>query len=195
MNKNMQDNNNHSLIGSKMTKALLYIAVLNLLFSAVSSKKIWIENNNNNKSENKRNLQYALNSIYYNIAYPANDITGTGDKLKDAPYKVLCKILSCVSGCCVGEIDNMRCGAATDCQVYSDYAKVPGMVAAIVVPIVVFILLFAFCFYLVKYKKYSLSKALCMCLGALFIVTIPVVLYYLLCKKDNNVTSKNNKER
>lgn len=192
-----QDYNNiFSLKGSKLKKAFLYISLLNLLFLAISAKKIWIENSLQKQIEPKRNLQYSLNSIYYNIAYPANDITGTGDKLKDVPYKVLCKILSCVSGCCVGEIDNMRCGLAADCKVYSDYSKVPGMVAAIVIPIGVFILLVAFCFYLVKYRKYSFAKSFCMCFGCLCVVAIPFVLYYLFCKKnDNGDSSKNNKER
>lgn len=177
-----------------MKKILLYIALFNVLFSVISLKKISNEYNRQQKESN-RNLQYALNSIYYNKVYPANDITGTGDKLKDVPYKVLCKILNCVSGCCVGEIDNMRCGAAADCKVYSDYSKLPGMIAAIVVPIGFFILLVAFCYYLMKYRKYSFSSAFCMCLGFLFILTIPLVLYYLLCKKENRVGSKTINKR
>jgi len=195
MQKNMQEN--HSVKALNMKKALFYIALLSLIFSsAVSSKKIWIESSQQ-QSEPKRDLQFAMNSIYYNIPYPANDLTGTGDKLKDVPYKVLCKILSCNSGCCVGELDNMVCGSADNCQVYSNYAKIPGVVAAIVVPIGVFILLVAFCIYLVKYQKYTLCGAVCMCFGCLFIVTIPLVLYYLFCKKNDSVTPKNsnNKER
>lgn len=173
---------------------ILIIALANIFIPAINSKKIWVQEQENNLS-NKRNLQYGLNSIYYNIAYPANDITGTGDRLKDVPYKVLCKILSCVSGCCVGEIDNMRCGLAADCKVYSDYANLPGMIAAIVVPIGVFFLLIAFSFYLVKFKKYSCCGAFCMCAGLVFIVTIPIVIYYLFFKKYYSVTSKNPKER
>ena len=191
MKNNMQDYFKKQL---KLKEILFYIALVNLLFSAISTEKVWIEMKNQ-QFEPKRNLQFSLNSIYYNIVYPANNITGTGDKLKDVPYKVLCKVLSCVSSCCVGEIDNMQCGAAADCKVYSNYVKMPGIIAAIVVPGGVFILLIAFCIYLMKYLKYSFCGALCMCFGILFVVSIPVVLYYLLCKKDNSVTSKNLKER
>jgi len=192
MKKYMKDY--YSIKRPNMKKALLYMFLLNVLLSAVCLKKIWIDNSREN-NEPRRNLQYSLNSIYYNIVYPANDITGTGDKLKDVPYKVVCKILNCVSGCCVGEIDNMRCGAIADCKVYSDYSKVPGMIAAIVVPIGVFILLAALFYYLLKHRKYSCSTAFCMCLGCIFVITIPIVLYYLLFKKENSVTPKNNKER
>ena len=191
MKNNMQDYFKKQL---KLKEILFYIALVNLLFSAISTEKVWIEMKNQ-QFEPKRNLQFSLNSIYYNIVYPANNITGTGDKLKDVPYKVLCKVLSCVSGCCVGEIDNMRCGAAADCKVYSNYAEMPGIIAAIVVPIGVFILFIAFCIYLMKYRKYSFCGALCMFFGILFVVSIPVVLYYLFCKKDNSATSKSHKER
>ena len=136
------------------------------------------------------------NSIYYNLAYPANNITGTGDVLKDVPFRVLCMLLACNSGCCVGEIDNMRCGLAADCQVYLDYSKIPGMVVAIVVPIGVFILLTALFIYLNRFKKYSCCSAFCMCLGCLLVITIPVVIYYLLCKKQkDSVTPDKGKEK
>ena len=177
----------------KVRNILFYIALFNILFATITSKKISTENLENQK-QNKRNLQYAMNSIYYNLMYPANDITGTGDKLKDVPYKVLCKILACNSGCCVGEVDNMRCGVADDCKVYSNYAGIPGMVIAIVVPIAVFlILVFLFVFFM-KYKKYSCVKSFCLCLGCLFIVTIPIVIYFYFCKKEASVTP-NKKEK
>lgn len=177
---------------SKKRNILFLMFLLNIIFSTICSKNVNFQNIDT-PANKIRNLQYALNSIYYNIVYPANDITGTGDRLKDVPYKVLCKIMSCNTGCCVGEIDNMRCGVQSDCKTYSDYSKIPGMVAAIVIPIAVFLILIAFFVFLTKFKKYSVGGAFCMCFGCLFVITIPVVIYYF-CKNDTSVTPK-NKER
>ncbi len=184
---------NKTLI-NKPRKILFYFAILSLIFCNVYSKKIYHQANEN--KNDKRNLQFSLNSIYYNLPYPANDITGTGDKLKDVPFRVLCKILACESKCCVGEIDNIRCGLLEDCLIYSDYSKIPGMICAIVIPIGVFIILVFLFVFLLKYKKYDWSVALCMCLGCLFILTIPVVIYYYFSRRNSAVTvSEKNKER
>jgi len=179
--------------GSNTRKICIYISILSVILSVFSSQRV-LRNELQTKTKN-RNLQYAANSIFYNLAYPANNITGTGDLLKDVPFKVLCKLLACNSGCCVGEIDNMRCGIANDCQVYLDYSKIPGMVVAIVVPIAVFLILTALFVFLYKFKNYSCCSAFCMCLGCLFIVTIPVVVYLLLSKKKDSVTPNKTKER
>jgi len=144
--------------------------------------------------QKERNLQYNFKSIYYNIVYPANDITGTGDKLKDVPYKVLCKIMKCESGCCVGEIDNMRCGLEEDCKIYTNYSNLPGLVAAIIVPIGVFFVFLLLFIFLTKYKKYNCGKTLLICLACLFVVTIPIVIYFMI-RIDKSVTPDKNIER
>lgn len=189
-------------INQKLTntrKILLYISILSVFLSIFHTKSVPLNtelNTHETKQTKLRNLQYALNSIYYNLAYPANNITGTGDLLKDVPFKVLCKLLACNSGCCVGEIDNMRCGLAADCQVYLDYSRIPGTIVAIVVPIAVFILLTALFVFLFMYRKYSFCSAFCMCFGCLIVVTIPVVVYYLFCRKQkDSVTPQKNKEK
>lgn len=186
---------NFNLKGSNIRKMLFFTAILSVVFSVFPAKKFYLSENESLSKQKNRNLQYAVNSIYYNLAYPANNITGTGDLLKDVPFKVLCMLLACNTGCCVGEIDNMRCGLAADCQVYLDYSKIPGMVAAIVVPIGVFLLLTALFIYLHRFRKYSCCSAFCMCLGCLFVITIPIVAYYIFCKKQESVTPEKIKEQ
>lgn len=187
-------NSNSNYLSKSLTRQLLfYVSLFSVLLTTFQAKRVLIAENNHEIKQKNRNLQYALNSIYYNLVYPANNITGTGDFLKDVPYKVQCMILACNSGCCVGEIDNMRCGLASDCQIYLDYSKLPGMVAAIVIPIGVFVLLVAFFVYLNKFRKYSCSGAFCMCLGCLFVVTIPFVLYHLFFKKQKEYVTPGEK--
>lgn len=183
----------HFSKGNKLCKILFYLTLVNIIFSTISTKKVYFQHETLN--ENKRNLQYALQSVYYNIVYPANDITGTGDRLKDVPYKVLCKLMTCETGCCVGEIDYMSCGLASDCKLYSDYSKIGGMVAAIVIPIGVSILLILLFIFFLKVKKYSCGSSFCLCFGCLFIVPIPFVLYYCFCKKNSSVTPEGKKDR
>ena len=194
MNKSQSDFNYTKQ--SNTRKILFYISMLSVIFSTFSAKKRYVSDSEVQSKKKGRNLQYALNSIYYNLMYPANNITGTGDLLKDVPFKVLCMILACNSGCCVGELDSMRCGLAADCQVYLDYSRIPGMVVAIVVPIGVFVMLFALFVYLYKYKKYTCGGAYCMCLGCLFVITIPIVIYYFFFKKQQeSVTPGKMKEK
>jgi len=183
----------HFSNGKKLTKLIFYLTLVNIIFSIITSKKINFQPEYHN--QNIRNLQYAIHSVYYNIVYPANDITGTGDKLKDVPYKVLCKLKSCDTGCCVGEIDYMSCGLASDCRIYSDYSKIGGMVAAIVIPIGVSILLILLFVFLFKVKKYTCGSAFCLCLACLLIIPIPIVLYYCFCKKNSSVTTEDKKDR
>jgi hypothetical protein len=47
-----------------------------------------------------------------------NDITGTGNKLKDTTYNSLCVLLNCPFVCCDGPIDQMKCGDAKSCNDY-----------------------------------------------------------------------------
>ena len=67
---------------SILKKSLL----ISLIFSILFSSSLTYE-------EKKRNLQdldyikFSSNSIYYKLEYMINDITGTGNKLKDIPYR------------------------------------------------------------------------------------------------------------
>lgn len=47
-----------------------------------------------------------------------NDVTGTGNKLKDIAYISACMSLQCEFVCCKGSINEMKCGDKQDCMVY-----------------------------------------------------------------------------
>lgn len=166
------------------TKRLLLIFSFIYLTSLISSSftKTSLEN-----VPQKRNLSYNIGSIYYELLYPLNDLTGTGDRLKDVPYKVQCKLLKCESGCCVGEIDKMRCGPDADCAIYLDSVNVG--ITQIVVPVVVGLFLI-FLILVITFKivfKFSICASICLSLGCISIVLIPFVIYFI-CKEKKNVT-------
>ncbi len=134
------------------------------------------------KETNERSLQYVQYSskgIYYLLDYPKNDITGTGDKLKDVPYRALCSIMACESNCCTGEIDNMICGTAQECKAFLDSTRRGNVAAAVVIPIAVtFIFLVAF-FLLWKKFKVLLSLSALLAFICMFVITIPFVIWYV----------------
>ena len=131
---------------------------------------------------NTRNLQdyikYSSGGVYYLIDFPKNDITGTGDKLQDVPYKTLCIIKNCPSTCCTGEINELVCGTQEQCKQFYDNSIVGNVVAAIILPIFFIAIFFiAFhCFYK-RSKNWALSALLAFC--CMFILTIPIVIWYI----------------
>lgn len=131
---------------------------------------------------NQRNLQYVefwSEGIYYLLDFPKNDVTGTGDKLQDVPYKALCIIKACENSCCTGEINQMQCGTADQCREFLDSTKKGNVAAAVVVPIIVTAIFFIAFF--VMWKKFNVAWELSGLLAfiCMFIVTIPFVLLYL----------------
>jgi hypothetical protein len=172
-------------------KKIVFIILFLYIITFTSTKST----NQLNNYKQSRNLQYSIGSVYYELQYPLNDLTGTGDRLKDVPYKVKCKILACETGCCVGEIDKMSCGPQMDCAIYLD--KLNNMTISIVVPVVIgFFVIFAILlFTFLKIYKIPLFTSICLSLGCLSIILIPWVIYFVY-KKNKNVTSneKNLKE-
>lgn len=141
-----------------------------------------------------RNLQYAQFSssgIYYNLEFQKNDITGTGDKLLDNPYKTLCYIKKCVSGCCIGEINDLQCAKAEDCKIFFDSTKKGKIAAAIVVPIIVTSIFFI-SFFVYKKLKIDTKISLVMAFYSIFVITIPFIILYI--NKSSN-KNENNKEK
>jgi hypothetical protein len=96
----------------------------------------------NSYSEDEiRNLQAAKarttsKSIYYSVPFTYNNITGTGNKLRDDAYRVICKSLNCESGCCAGDTNSMRCGVTEDCLKWVNWVK--SWTIAIIVLVVAF---------------------------------------------------------
>lgn len=143
----------------------------------------------------QRSLQYvefSSNGIYYLLEYQKNDITGTGDKLQDVPYKALCIIKACENSCCTGDITNMQCGTAEECKTYFDSTRRGNVAAAVIIPIAVTVIFFLVFFLL--WKKYNVSWDLSALLSfiCMFVITIPFVIWYVKKYKplDENSTDK-----
>lgn len=180
---------NISLKSTPKTMMCLISFLCLLSFSSTST-----QNHQLNFLQQSRNLQYSLGSIYYELAYPINNLTGTGDRLKDVPYKVQCKIKQCDSGCCVGEIDSMVCGLASDCAVYLEKSREPSLIIGIVVPfslLIIFLILF-----IIFRKGYNVptGKSMLYALLCLTIVLIPFIAYWIYKNKENVTTSKKQRE-
>lgn len=151
---------------------------------------------NQNPLENpKRFLQYSLGSIYYETENPINNLTGTGDRLKDVPYKVLCRIKQCESGCCIGEIDNMLCGPADRCALYLEESKFPGLIMGIIIPVVLFIIFVVLFLTFKKNYKMKTCRSVCFALCVLTIILIPYVIYWMYKNGVCDCDEKDNKAK
>ena len=130
----------------------------------------------------QRSLQYmefSPKGIYYLLDYPKNNITGTGDKLQDVPYKALCVIKACDSACCIGNIDSLQCGTAEECKAYVDSTKRGNVAAAVIIPIAVTVIFFVALILLRKKFKVAWDLAALLAFICMFVVTIPFVILYL----------------
>jgi hypothetical protein len=143
-----------------------------------------------------RNVQYydyikfTSDSIYYKLEFIINDITGTGNKLKDVSYKSLCITKNCPYICCIGDIDAMTCGAQEQCKKFYDVSIVGNVIASVIFP-VFFALTFLIFFYF--FNKYSNNKPLSALLAfcCIFIITIPIVFFYIIKFKAFEKIDKN----
>ena len=141
-----------------------------------------------NKTPESRNLQYSMGSIYYELEFPINNLTGTGDRLKDVPYRALCKIQNCYTGCCVGAIDKMSCGPTADCIIYLESSKT-GITLIIILVVVVLFIVFVLLFLLFKKVfKFSVCSAICLSFGCISVILIPWIIFFV-SKERKNVTS------
>jgi hypothetical protein len=154
--------------------------------SYISSSEIKI--NDTNENPKGRNLQYTQESIYYELKYPMNNLTGTGDRLKDVPYNVICKIKECIP-CCIGEIDNITCGGYDECNVYLNERKKPNLYISIIIPVGLFVIyMVLFSTFLVIYK-FSFGYSILFSILFMTIILIPCVAY-LVYKKSIEIETK-----
>lgn len=166
-----------------------------IILTIIILEIVSILNKDTNVKENKyilRKLEdFSSGSNYYKIDYIKNNVTGTGDRLMDAPYKALCLLMNCETGCCIGDIDGMNCGTESNCKKYNEY-KLPMIISISILVtlfgIIAFVLLF-----LLYYKKFKLSfkKALLFTFLSLFVITIPYLIYFA-SREHPNLESKNN---
>ena len=169
---------------------LLIISFLYLMSPICSIKSA----KSRNKTPESRNLQYSMGSIYYELEFPINNLTGTGDRLKDVPYMVQCKIMACSTGCCVGQIDKMSCGPEADCLIYLDSSK-KGMTIIIICVVVIFFMIFIILFLIFKkFFKFSNSAATCLSLGCISIILIPCIIFFVFKERKNVTCTDKSKE-
>ena len=168
-------------------KRMISIMSFICLISLISSPAVEITS-----KIQSRNL-YSLGSIYYELVYPINNLTGTGDRLKDVPYQVQCKIKKCDTGCCVGEIDNMTCGLKANCVLYLDESKLPTLLAGIIIPLALLIIFIILFITFTKVYKLPTGQSICFSLGCFTIILIPFVAYFVY-KSGTKGTEENVKE-
>ena len=171
----------------KLICLVSFLSLITLISSSVTSETT-------KRLSQTRSLAYSIGSIYYELTYPINNLTGTGDKLKDVPYQVQCRIKKCESGCCIGEIDGMLCGAAADCAIYLEKSKETSLIVSIVVPIGLLIIFLILFITFKKVYKISTGKSICFALGCLTIVLIPCVAYFVYQGSKNESTNEKQKE-
>lgn len=176
-------------------KRLLFILSFLYLMTFITSSISSYSNSIKNTQEKRiRNLSYTIGSIYYELQYPLNDLTGTGDRLKDVPYKVQCKLLACESGCCVGEINKMRCGPEADCAIYLDSVNTNITIIAVCVIVVLLIIFLILFVTFKKVFKFSNSASACLSLGCMSILFIPWVIYFICKEKKDETANEKLKE-
>ena len=164
-------------------KSIILFSIIALLFPLLTSST-FLKNINTRflQLQTQNYITYTNAGIYYKIDFPKNDITGTGDLLQDQPYRALCIVKQCPNVCCLGDINEMRCGTSANCQEFYNNYSIPYIVMAIIFPLFfVAIFFIAFCFFYKKSNKKRLSFLLA--LGCIFIITIPIVLYIIWKRK------------
>jgi hypothetical protein len=186
MNKNKDKNRNKKRIKDIMIFIFSIICLISISF--ISTSEININEIKEKSNSKERNLQYSSESIYYELKYPINNITGTGDRLKDVPYNVICKIMQCIP-CCKGDIDKMVCGGPDECNTYKNDKKKPNLLISIILPIGIFIIfLIIFSTFLIVYK-YSFGYSILFTLAFMTIFLIPYFAY-LAYKKSKEIENK-----
>jgi len=159
-------------------QSLIFISLIPLIIMSTFFPKH--NENKLNRILQQQFLQFSEKSVYYKTEYPKNDITGTGDKLQDIPYRALCILKNCITGCCVGDIDKIQCGTEENCNTYFGSTRRGNVAAAVIIPIAVTAIFVGF-YLILRYKyfvKWDLSAVLAF--TAMFVITIPLVIWYLM---------------
>lgn len=125
-----------------------------------------------------------------------NNLTGTGNRLKDSVYNAICSTLKCNTLCCEGHINQMTCGKEENCVKYQEYLEMVKIITATVIPwgIALVISIMGFCWS--KGSNKWQNFWLCIIGFLLLPITIFVLIYYgcatkcCNCKKEKNHSHK-----
>jgi len=170
--------------------SILIIIITTIFPATITNQNPNYQNKNYKRILEIQNKKFVSNSIYYVTKFPKNNISGTGDKLNDIPYRAICLLKNCNSGCCVGEINFMTCGLEINCTAYKDHEFNLVAAPAAIIPICVLFFLFVFILIFTKRNKYSFCKSVLLAVICLGVITIPFVLYY-----TRNAAPKKNKKK
>jgi hypothetical protein len=97
-----------TLSRSRSLMPVLFIFLFSLLKNFAYSANI--------KNFNTKNFIELGYMTYIKVSEVDNDVTGTGNKLKDIAYISKCVTMQCKNLCCMGSIENMNCGNEDTCQ-------------------------------------------------------------------------------
>jgi hypothetical protein len=102
-----------------MKTALIISFLLYNLFTVVYSTE-----SSDDDAKHFRSLYTSKKYIFYSPPFSKfNNITGTGNMLRDDAYRAICMSLNCFSGCCNEDTNIMVCGQPEECLEYNDYVK------------------------------------------------------------------------
>jgi hypothetical protein len=146
-----------------------------------------LKGNNEHEHEDLRSLRVSSKktTIYYSIPddFLINNVTGTGNKLKDAVYNSICKELKCNTDCCEGEINQLFCGSLENCKKYKDYQKTI-LILAIVLSVVGFLIIMFLRFMCCgNVNKSRGDRAVEFVVFLLCLIFLPFVLIFFAIKK------------
>lgn len=83
---------------------------------------------------------------YYSAAYSTpNNMTGTGNYLKDIAYRESCLTLDCETNCCIGPINDLKCGNQKDCDEFAAYIRKMKIITYIVFAVIGLIIVLIIC--------------------------------------------------
>jgi hypothetical protein len=158
-------------------------------FLSIVSKEISI---NPSDEDGLRNLQQYKSryskTIYYSTAFIHNNITGSGNLLKDDAYRAVCLASNCT--CCSGDINFMTCALPEDCEKWDNYVK-SWRIA--IITVIVFFSVFGFILGIVRgcNKSYTFCEAFGFAiLIILIIVFAPIVVIVMFIKSCCNKCNK-----
>jgi hypothetical protein len=179
---------------SKKIQKLIILTILITLIIPILSVSSFLDGTENKETRIQDYVKFSDMGIFYNIQFPKNDITGTGDILQDSPYRSLCVLKNCPFKCCTGEINALVCASQEQCKEFYDAYTVGNVIAAVIFPIFFFsiFLIFFICFHK-RCKKIGLSALLAF--GCTFIFTIPIIIFVIWKFKLFKLCDENEEEK
>lgn len=167
---------------AKYIPKLIILSTIITLIIPILSQSSFLDGTETKDKEIQQRIQdyvkFSSSGIFYNIQFPRNDITGTGDILQDSPYRSLCIIKNCPFKCCTGEIYSLTCASESQCKEFYDAYTLGNVIAAIIFPVFFFSVFLIFLIFFYKRSK-NCGLSTLLAFGCTFIFTIPIILFVI----------------